>query len=186
MTMDAKGKLVSVLALLFFTVGVCAQTSEPVAVLKKTVIDGYEEMQFVEIDKNGSKQSIERLGGNYSYNSEGGYKGLMNIMIFTICAKPGKDNRYAIMYAEIRTDGTLCPGKFCTVSNKIGKYILDFARSARNNYGVTLLTGDQMSHQYKIIAKQKWQKIEDQVTTLYDPHTGTTYRYPKREYWDNQ
>lgn len=184
--MGVKGIIITVLGLLVFTVGVCAQTSEPVIVLKKTVIDGYEEMQFVEIDDDGSKQSIEVFGGNYSYISEGGYKGLMDIRIFWICAKPGKDNRYAIKYAEIRTDGTLCPGEFCTVSNKIGKYILDFARSARNDCVITLQTGDQMSYIYKIIAKQKWQKIEDQVTTLYDPHTGTTYRYPKREYWDNQ
>lgn len=185
--MGTKIKLISVIILLCFTMGVCAQTSDPVIVLKEKVNDGYEEMQFIGIDNNGSKQTIEKLGANYSYNSEGGYMGLMNMMIKAICEKPDKDNRYAIIYNEIRTDGTFAAVMYCTVSNKFGKYIINFARSKRNNYSVLLIPpGEGSIGCYEIIASQKCQKIEDQVTTLYDPHTETTYRYPTKEFWLGQ
>jgi len=148
----------------------------PSIVKKEKVHHGYEEMQFVKLDNNGNLQNIEKLGVNYSYLSEGGYKGLMNLVVNVISAKPDRNNRYLILYNELKSDGSSAPQRATTIAAPFGQYILKFARSNSNNYAVVL---DQKGHLNQLYGGDI-SPIEDQVTILYDEHTGTTYKYPAR------
>ena len=148
----------------------------PSIVKKEKVHHGYEEMQFIKIDNNGTPRTIEKLGVNYSYDSEGGYKGLMNLMVRMVSARPDRNNRYMILYSEIRQDGSFAPQRAAYVAAPFGQYILSFARSDSNNFAVAVDVQGNLNQLYGRDASA----IEDQVTTLYDEHTGTTYKYPVR------
>ena len=142
---------------------------------KDLIKNGYETMQFLQIDSDNDKNTAETLGANYSYLSEGGNKGIMNMYVNMISLKPDKNGRYVIAYTEINNDRTLNDTRVCSVQAPFGKYILNFARSSANNNAIILERNGKLNQMYN--GNIPW--MEDEVTILYNEKTNTAYKVPR-------
>lgn len=149
--------------------------TKPFLVKKERIDNGYENMQFLYIDKDGNSNTIEILGANYYYRSEGGYKGVIDMYVEMISSIPDKNGRYPIIYTGLKRDKSQDEPRVCSVKAEFGDYLLIFARSPKNNKALIEVDNGDINRLNN--GNIPW--IEDEVTILYNDKTNTVYDVPR-------
>ena len=148
----------------------------PTLTKKESIKSGYENMQFLYINKDNNKNTSEILGANYSYLSEGGYKGVMDMYVEMISSTPDRNGRYPIIYTEVKRNTGEEEPRVCSVKAAFGEYLLKFARSSKNNKALIVVNDGSINRLNQ--GNIPW--IEDEVTTLYNEKTNTAYKVPRQ------
>ena len=135
---------------------------------QRTVDSNYEHCTFMKYDSDKVRRDAELLAFKYNFQSEGGYKGLLDGFFYSVCSTPNSDGRVLATYVGVADNKFDRNVRLCTIPSGFAKYILNFANSEQNNDAVKVARKLDYIASFGKDAVVNVPKIEDEINRIQD------------------